>query len=433
MTRARTPALALVGAGLLAAALAVPSPAGASTGLRVGSTSVAAALPPLGPGDWTAARNKPAGGGWNQAETTIGPANAASLHVVRSYAGPVNAGGGQAGATGHGLFYSGTASGGLAAYDASSGARRWSASTGSAMVAVGDTAVYTVSGADGQGLTGPPGVTAYAAGTGAELWHVAIPNLLSIASPTLVGSRVLVAYNAKVASKAPSFVASFDAATGRKVWQRKLPLAGGADWPYRVSAVSALAGTGVVTIADGAALALDLSTGRILWTVNLGGLAASIVQSRPVIRGTTVYVGLFDDRQQGFVKALRLGSGAQVWSRPLPAPPFGGLAEADGVVYVQADVEGSPGTPDTFALSSATGAVIWSRVGGAGALPPTVANGVLYLVELVPNFAFHTYNAATGAPLGSLATSTDTWSEPMVSHGRVYLLQSDGPILVLAP
>ena len=147
-----------------------------------------------------------------------------------------------------------------------------------------------------------------------------------------------------------------------------------------------------------------------------------------------VYVGLFDDQQRkAMSRRSSFGTGAEVWSRPLPAPPFGGVAEANGVVYVQADVEGSPGTPDTFALSSATGAVIWSREVGEGPLPPTVANGVLYLVELVPHFAFHTLDAPPGprsAPCRPRSTpGPSRWSRT----AGYYLLQSDGPILVLAP
>ncbi len=433
MTSRRT--LIALGTGLLAAALVVPSSAGAATGLRAGSTSVAAALPPLGSGDWTGARNKVAGGGWNQAETTIGTANAASLHVARTYPGVDNSYGGQSGATGHGMFYAGRSGGGIVAYDEATGAVRWSATTGSMQLAVGDRAVFTVTGGDGLPGSGPGSITAYDAGTGARLWHKAIANVLNIAPPTLSGSRVLVAWNGQAGRLGPSYVASYDIATGRKMWQQKLPNVGGAGWPYRVSAVSAQDGVGVVTIADGSAAAFDLGSGALLWKLNVGGLTAGLTQSRPVIRDGLVYLALsYSGGSSGVVKALRLTTGVQSWSRDFVGGPFTGLTEAAGVLYLGLDVEGLPaGTQDLYALRSADGGTIWSREIGSVGTPPTIANGVLYVSPVLGGTRLMTLAAATGATLGTVPLAFDDFGEAAISHGRVYVYEGNGPIAVLTP
>jgi outer membrane protein assembly factor BamB len=353
---------------------------------------------------------------------------------VRTYAGVDNSYGAQAGATGHGLFYAGRSGGGIAAYNESTGVRRWTAPVGSQLLAVGDSAVVTVTGGDGLPGSGSGSVTAYDAGTGARLWHKAIPDVLYMAPPTLSGSRVLVAWNGQVGALAPAYVASYDLATGRKVWQKKLPNTGGADWPYRVSAVSAQDGVGVVTIAGGSAAAFDLGSGALRWKLNVGGLVAGLTQSRPVIRDGVVYLALIYGGSSGVVKALGLTTGAQVWSRDFVGQPYNGLAEADGVLYLGLDVEGMPaGTPDLYALSSADGHSLWSREIGSVGVPPTIANGVLYVSPVLGANRLLTVSAATGATLGTVNLAFQDFAEAAISHGRVYVYEGNGPIDVLTP
>lgn len=80
----------------------------------------------LAPGDWGQYRNGAPSGGFNQAETTLSPATAKRLQVRRTMAATTFFGG-QAGATGHGLLYTSGPDGGIAAYDETTGASRWSA------------------------------------------------------------------------------------------------------------------------------------------------------------------------------------------------------------------------------------------------------------------------------------------------------------------
>jgi outer membrane protein assembly factor BamB len=436
MTSRRTTLIA-VGTGLVAAALVVPSGTSlaAASPAKAGAVQAAAALPPLAPGDWTGFRNKAAGGGWNQAETTIGPANAAALHVVRTYAGLDNVYAGQVGATGHGLFFTGLASTGIAAYDEATGAPRWSAPFGSQLVAVGDQAVFTATGGEGLPGSGAGGVAAYAAGTGTLLWKQSIPKVLRMAPPTLAGSRVLVAWNGQANTLAPAYVASYDIATGRKIWQKKLPYAASSDWPFVVSGVSAQDGVGVVTIAGGAVVAFDLSSGAQRWKFDVGGRFAALSQPRPVIRDGVVYLALsYAGGSSGLVRAVGLKSGARVWSRDFVGEPATGLAEADGVLYLAVDVEGMPtGTPDLYALTASTGDVRWSQVTGFDSVPPTIANGVLYLAPVQGSARLAMVAAANGATLGTVDLTYYDFAEAAVSHGRVYVYEGNGLTAVLSP
>ena len=229
MTRARRTVLSALSTAVLLAAVAVPASAGNATAGSSRSVAASAALPALVPGDWTAARNKPAGGGWE-------PGRDHDRHRERG----VPACGAHLRRTGQRRRRSGR---GHRARDLLHGrCVRWSGGArrrvrGAALVGEHGQrdgrrrrhrGLHGLRRGDGQGWTGPPRrarrTPRAPASSGGTSQSPA--NLLSIASPTLVGSRVLVAYNAKVASNGPSFVASFDAETGRKVWQRELPLPG---------------------------------------------------------------------------------------------------------------------------------------------------------------------------------------------------------------
>ena len=423
MTRGRGPAVALVSAGLLAGsltALVTPSVANAAPGAVAGSAEVTAALPPLGPGDWPNRRNKPPGAGVNEAETAITVANAPGLHIQTVKPSAFNAFGGQAGATGHGLLFFGRPGGGIRAEDQVSGALRWTSTVGSVSMSVGETAVYTV----GAPLVGSgSGVYALDASTGHQLWHKALAGVTFATPPTLVGNQLLVSWQNNQGANGRALVTSYNAATGAKLWQTKLPDRFG---PSQASAGGNVA---AVTSEDGIVQTLNLTTGALRWSYDAGAEGGGTSQSRPVIRGNRLFIGLLVPGFKGFVGAFDLNTGAPLWTRTFDVQPFFDLVENDGVLYLAALGDGT--VDDLFALSSDTGATIWSKATGADG-SPTLANGVLFLPTFFGGTALKTYAAAAGASLG--ATSVDTpVSEPMVSHGKVYLLEQDGDLDVFTP
>src|SRR5689334_4393037 len=137
-------AIALAVTAAAPAAPALASAAHAKPGSSSPGVAPASALPPLAPGDWTGSRNKAAGGGYNQAETTIRPDNAQAIHIVNHIQIGPWLGGPQSAATGHGQLYAGQPGGGIAAYDEIGWTQKWAAGQGSDLIVVGDDAVYTI-------------------------------------------------------------------------------------------------------------------------------------------------------------------------------------------------------------------------------------------------------------------------------------------------
>ena len=99
-------------------------------------------------------------------------------------------------------------------------------------------------------------------------------------------------------------------------------------------------------------------------------------------------------------------------------------AVVDGVVYVGSD-DGK-----VYALSAATGALIWSHTIGDKVPSLGVANGVIYVGRVSPDLsgrgAVFALNAATGSVLWNFPTDDAVSSSPSVSNGVVYVGSEDG-------
>jgi outer membrane protein assembly factor BamB len=420
MTWRRT--LISLGTGLLAAALVLPSGTSlAAAGVApAGTAPSAAALPPLAPGDWTGSRNKAAGGGVNQAELSIRPQNAQALHIVNHIPSTATDASPQSGATGHGLLYAGLPGGGLGAYDLIGWTQKWSARLGSNLIAVDDNAVYTVAAGDSAD-SGGTGVAAYKPGTGAKIWRRSLPGIIEAAPPTLFGSTLYVTWAKRNKhGQATAWVTALKVTTGATIWQTQVPGGG------LLSSLSASGNAGVMSVSNGVARSINLANGALGWATAREGDGNGM--ARPVIRGSTVYLGSIGNDLQGVVRALDLGTGAVQWSRRLTGPVFGSVVVSDGVVYAGASNSEHPGAPDLYALNADDGSVIWAVPSGVDA-SLSLANGVLFVPTFFGGNGMKSYDAATGAQLGQITLADrQVNTEPMISHERVYLLQNDGQL-----
>ena len=197
---------------------------------------------------------------------------------------------------------------------------------------------------------------------------------------------------------------ALDATTGKLLWQQPtdtsqtfLPPAV-MDGILYDNAYSVENGPSVV-------YAFDPANGRELWqTAEFGPTADSLNETIATEATGLVYYGSTD----GSIYAVSARNGTPVWHASMTyvvnAPP----AEANGVVYIG----GAPGNGvnpnisrgEVLALDAATGKQLWSyslpTVGYNGAYPLIVSSGVVYVVTGIGSI--YSVNAATGSQIAQL-------------------------------
>jgi outer membrane protein assembly factor BamB len=177
---------------------------------------------------------------------------------------------------------------------------------------------------------------------------------------------------------------------------------------------------------NGTLTAVDKWDGKILWSRDLGTLAAS----SPAVAGDTVYAVVLlrsPGAPGGSVTALNAASGAIRWSRPLPSRAESSPLYDNGRIFFGSE----DGT--VYALDARTGNTVWTyHAAGAVKASPTLKDGVLYFGD----YAGHVQaiSERTGRRLwlagseGALFGSGTFYSTAAVVYGRVYLGNTDGRV-----
>ncbi len=242
------------------------------------------------------------------------------------------------------------------------------------------------------------------------------PHHMSVSSPLIVGDRLFVntshgvGEDGKVPNpEAPSFLA-VDKTTGEVIWHDASPGAGILDGQWSSPSLRDHAGTRQVVFpaGDGWLYAFDVD-GKAQWRFDANSfrtLADGSDSSTPppenliapaVVVGGRVLIGVGHDPEMG------AGQG-HLWA----LEPAG-----------KGDV-----TPS---------AVKWSYRdrGFAGTLGAVaVKNGRLYVTDL--NGFLHCLDAETGKLLWKHDTFATVWAPPLVADGKVYVVDEDGDVAVLA-
>jgi outer membrane protein assembly factor BamB len=134
------------------------------------------------------------------------------------------------------------------------------------------------------------------------------------------------------------------------------------------------------------------------------------------------------------ISAVRLADGVVVWTHTLDAPIGDRPVPVDGHLYV-GDIAGdsppavTPGLPDTYALDTRTGAVLWrAPTGIVSGSSVVAADGLAYIGA---ENALDAIDAATGAIRWQVHVAPDcsVQSTPVVSKGLVYFV-GDGAYAV---
>jgi polyvinyl alcohol dehydrogenase (cytochrome) len=130
-----------------------------------------------------------------------------------------------------------------------------------------------------------------------------------------------------------------------------------------------------VGIKSGVYAALDRDTGTPVWMANVspGGIFGGIIAASAYANGLIYAAGNDPDAGETAVAAIDAASGAIVWDARLPQQSFGGLAYANGVVFM-----GTLSSTLT-AFDALSGAVLWSETLTDVAASPAIANGMLFV------------------------------------------------------
>jgi hypothetical protein len=198
-------------------------------------------------------------------------------------------------------------------------------------------------------------------------------------------------------------ITSLDAATGAVRWWRRMPAG-----LYGNQAVTG--DGGVAVISDGTLQVIDLSSGRIRWSVRTGNFP------QPVVAGGVVAAGV-----NTTVSGYSVSSGAGVWTvRGLPAQPL--LVPGAGLVLVGSQTQGGTGDPTAItAIDPRAGRVAWRfDAGTTASVLSAGASGILMA----------TYNPRR-LYLVSTASGRPRWSAPtFVEQDFVPLLTGSGVVTV---
>ncbi len=218
--------------------------------------------------------------------------------------------------------------------------------------------------------------------TGRQLWVRQLGGMGNMSSPAIANGKIYVGMSV------PAYLFSLDLQTGKTLWKGVIPNAintGMGDVSPAVSGNTVVTDAvsspqtidGKVTM-DVSVRAFDSHTGKPLWThmMGRGPKPPSFKGGVPMIHDGVVYVGAPVNSEY---QALDLKTGKLLWTWKVPNPGPAGAARGpatyhDGMLYIA--------TVDTvYALNPKTGALVGKKhVGGRfGIVSPTIVGGTMYL------------------------------------------------------
>jgi outer membrane protein assembly factor BamB/serine/threonine protein kinase len=156
--------------------------------------------------------------------------------------------------------------------------------------------------------------------------------------------------------------------------------------------------------------AFNAQKGNVLWTAHTGGR----IGSSPTLANGVIYIGSDD----GSLYAFNATNGTKLWSFRTNGPIRSSPAVANGVVYV--------GSKDTnlYAIHASSGTLMWKfTTGGEVTSSPAVANGIVYFGS--GDHTLYALNAATGSSLWEKQTGGSINASPAVANFVVYVGSED--------
>ncbi|MFG3014717.1 serine/threonine-protein kinase [Streptomyces cinerochromogenes] len=293
-----------------------------------------------------------------------------------------------------------------------------SGGTWSARPAVGGEGMPQCAYGAGKLLCARPGVVfALSPDGGGLLWRRSVGTRSTSAPPAVSGGLV------QPYTDGGSRLAGLDPATGRQVWQRRLPAG---------TTVRYAGGTALLAGADGTVTGVDGATGDTRWRGTVPGQGvpsfaafpgdsstgdASAYATRTSADGASTRVTAVDPETGRVRWDVRLRG----WLKP--------FAAQDGSVFFLA-VDSTYGAKEVVRYTPATGATrrvaLPAVLDGAHA---TVRGNVVYV--LATGGSLDAVDVRSGRHLWHLETSVSRGSEPVARGGRVFFTASDGRLLAV--
>lgn len=183
----------------------------------------------------------------------------------------------------------------------------------------------------------------------ARLWSFRPEDSMFLSQPAVFGTRIYTAACQADLGGYTGLLACLDAATGKPIWQITQI---GADFlpPFFSSPAitadgkSLLIGQGLHQDRDCSLLCFDTSNGKLRWKVK----TPLHIESSPVIHGDIAIVGAGAIESKdgkptgdpGFVLAVRISDGKELWRQAVNDPESSPVVDADGMVYIGSGFNG---------------------------------------------------------------------------------------------
>lgn len=271
--------------------------------------------------------------------------------------------------------------------------------------------LYVATSFTGEGDLRPPVVYALDARTGRRRWRAALGRGTDLqwGAPVLAEELVVVASTpSDPGSAAGHALHALDAATGRARWELALP----ASQPGYHTERPLLHRGLLIVPASGSLLAVDPSSGRVVWRRPGTGLPTILGPA-----GRLVLAAFQDD-----LVALAARDGQERWRLPVSGGDHRWVAMADGRVDVL-----TAGL--ALVLDPATGAERWRSLAGPASGPPLRVAGRVY----VPTTAGLVALAAGSGQVAWVGDLRRLTGRPVVAGGRVLVTTGSGDLLAYAP
>ena len=290
-----------------------------------------------------------------------------------------------------------------------------------------------------------PSVAALDRRDGREIWDTPMPDVV-MTTPIVAGGLVVVGTGRDgVLEETPrrtiwgrpqgDEIVALDERTGAVRWRYHTI---GEDMPS--PALVDARGRSAIVFANGDdhARALDVRSGRLLWSVRVDGVAT---MSSANASGGVVYVDAgppASAHRPSHVYAFRAADGARLWSAPYGNADVSPVLGRDVVVVEDAQTGAAPGAGafnDVEALDAGSGRLRWSyrsprgafsRVGSSEeAVAGTIDRGVL-LQSLPAASRFAAFDLESGRLLWSAPTRAAVKMSALAWHGRVFVGDTSG-------